>query len=107
MRSASNGSSSPGRQWRGRRWPSGWASSRQVYAYLVLACTLAAIVALRHVIYAPFGYALRAARDSAARATRFGLDVLKLRWIGFTLAGGAAGLAGGSTPSRKARSIPP
>jgi branched-chain amino acid transport system permease protein len=76
-------------------WPSAWAASRQVYFYLVLAATLAAILALRHAIYAPFGYTLRAARDSAVRADAIGVDVRRHRWFAFTLAGAAAGLAGG------------
>uniref|UniRef100_UPI003D6D3A51 hypothetical protein n=1 Tax=Klebsiella pneumoniae TaxID=573 RepID=UPI003D6D3A51 len=37
-------------------WPSAWASSRQVYFYVVAMLALTAIAALRHVIYAPFGY---------------------------------------------------
>jgi branched-chain amino acid transport system permease protein len=76
-------------------WPSPWATSRQVYFYVVAACTLAGIVALRRAIYAPFGVTLRAARDSEARADAIGVDVRTHRWLGFTLAGAAAGLAGG------------
>ncbi len=76
-------------------WPSAWASSRQVYFYVVAVLALLAIAALRHVIYAPFGYTLRAARDSAVRADAIGIDVRTHRWLGFTLAGAAAGLAGG------------
>ncbi|QCI66458.1 ABC transporter permease [Phreatobacter stygius] len=76
-------------------WPSAWASSRQVYFYVVAVLSLVAIAALRHVIYAPFGYTLRAARDSAIRADAIGIDVRTHRWLGFTLAGAAAGLAGG------------
>jgi branched-chain amino acid transport system permease protein len=76
-------------------WPSAWASSRQVYAYVVAAFAITAILALRHVIYAPFGYTLRAARDSAGRAEAIGIDVRTHRWLSFTVAGAAAGLAGG------------
>jgi branched-chain amino acid transport system permease protein len=76
-------------------WPSPWAAERQTYFYLVLGLALAAIIALRNAIYAPFGFSLRAARDSAARAEAIGLDVLVLRWAAFTMAGAAAGLAGG------------
>ena len=45
-------------------WPSPWAAGRTVYYYLALVVTGAAIVLLRQGIYAPFGYTLRAARDS-------------------------------------------
>jgi branched-chain amino acid transport system permease protein len=76
-------------------WPSAWASSRLVYFYLVAAIALAAILLLRRIIYAPFGYTLRAARDSATRADAIGIDVRTHRWLGFTLSGAAAGLAGG------------
>ncbi|WP_372619724.1 ABC transporter permease [Falsiroseomonas sp.] len=76
-------------------WPSAWAASRQVYFYLVATCAIAAILALRHVVYAPFGATLRAARDSEQRADAIGVDVRTHRWLGFTLAGSAAGLAGG------------
>jgi branched-chain amino acid transport system permease protein len=76
-------------------WPSAWASSRTVYYYLVLLVTAAAVLLLRRGVYAPFGYALRGARDSALRADAIGIDVRMHRWIAFTIAGAAAGLAGG------------
>jgi len=76
-------------------WPSRWASSGEAYHYLVAVLAIAGILALRHVIYAPFGATLRAARDSEARADAIGVDVRTHRWLGFTLAGVAAGLAGG------------
>ncbi|MBU8539342.1 ABC transporter permease [Falsiroseomonas tokyonensis] len=76
-------------------WPSAWARSRDVFHYLVAACCILGIAALRHVIYAPFGATLRAARDSEQRADAIGIDVRMHRWLAFTLAGGAAGLAGG------------
>ncbi len=76
-------------------WPAAWAASRSAYHYLVLVVAALGIIALRHVIYAPFGASLRAARDSAARAEAIGIDVRAHRWLGFTIAGAAAGLAGG------------
>jgi branched-chain amino acid transport system permease protein len=76
-------------------WPAPWAASRIAYHYLVLVVAVLGIIALRHVIYAPFGASLRAARDSAARAEAIGINVRAHRWLGFTIAGAAAGLAGG------------
>ena len=76
-------------------WPSRWAASREAYYYLALAVTTAAVVLLRRGIYAPFGYTLRAARDLAVRADAIGIDVRTHRWLAFTIAGAAAGLAGG------------
>jgi branched-chain amino acid transport system permease protein len=76
-------------------WPSAWASSRVVYYYLTLVLATVAIAALWHTIHSPFGYTLRAARDSEVRADAIGIDVRRHRWLAFTLAGGLAGLAGG------------
>jgi branched-chain amino acid transport system permease protein len=76
-------------------WPSRWAAGREVYYYLTLAASVAAILLLRRAIYAPFGYTLRAARDSSVRADASGIDVRTHRWLAFTVAGAAAGLAGG------------
>jgi branched-chain amino acid transport system permease protein len=75
-------------------WPSGWAASREVYFYLTAVLALTAIAALWRIVYAPFGYTLRAARDSALRADAIGIDVRMHRLMAFSLAGGAAGLAG-------------
>ena len=76
-------------------WPSAWAGGAAAYYYLTLALAVLAVVALRRVVFAPFGYALRAARDSPTRADAIGIDVRSVRWLGFGLAGTAAGLAGG------------
>ena len=50
---------------------------------------------LRRMLYAPLGYAIRAARDSPPRAEAIGLDIARLRLAAFTVAGAAAGLSGG------------
>jgi branched-chain amino acid transport system permease protein len=76
-------------------WPSSWAAGRTAYYYLALAVSAAAILVLRQGIYAPFGYTLRAARDSPVRADAIGIDVRTHRWLAFVVAGAAAGLAGG------------
>jgi branched-chain amino acid transport system permease protein len=76
-------------------WPAPWASGRTVYYWLTLAVTALAVAGLRRVIYAPFGYGLRATRDSVLRAEAIGIDVRRQRWLAFVLAGAAAGLAGG------------
>jgi branched-chain amino acid transport system permease protein len=76
-------------------WPSRWAAGREVYYYLTLLVSAAAILLMRRAIYAPFGYTLRAARDSAVRADAIGIDVRGHRWLAFTAAGAAAGLSGG------------
>jgi branched-chain amino acid transport system permease protein len=76
-------------------WPSSWASGRSAYYWLTLAAVAAAVLLIRRVMEAPFGYSLRAARDSELRAEAIGLPIRLHRWWSFTLAGAAAGLAGG------------
>jgi branched-chain amino acid transport system permease protein len=76
-------------------WPSEWAKPKLVYFYLALALAAAGVLALRQIIFSPFGYALRAGRDSPLRAEATGLNVQRLQWAGFTIAAIAAGLAGG------------
>jgi branched-chain amino acid transport system permease protein len=76
-------------------WPSEWAKPKLVYFYLSLALAAAGIMALRHLIFSPFGFALRASRDAPLRAEATGLNVQQLQWAGFTIAAVLAGLAGG------------
>jgi branched-chain amino acid transport system permease protein len=76
-------------------WPSEWAKPKLVFFYLALAVCAAGVLALRYLIYTPFGYAFRAGRDSPLRAEATGLNVQQLQWAGFTVAAVAAGLAGG------------
>jgi branched-chain amino acid transport system permease protein len=76
-------------------WPSEWAKPKIVYYFLSLSLCLASILALRHLIFTPFGFALRAGRDSPLRAEATGLHVQNLQWLGFTIAAIAAGISGG------------
>ncbi|MBI1205905.1 MAG: ABC transporter permease [Azospirillum sp.] len=76
-------------------WPEPWASGRAAYYWLTLVLCAGAMLGLRRLVAAPFGYALRASRDSALRAAAVGLPVDRLRWLAFALAGALAGLAGG------------
>jgi len=46
------------------------------------------------VLFSPFGYVLRAGRDSPLRAEAIGIDVRGFQWAAFVLAGTLAGLAG-------------
>ncbi|MEP6942487.1 MAG: ABC transporter permease [Betaproteobacteria bacterium] len=75
-------------------WPAGWLSSRAAYYGFVLALAGAGIAALAAISRTPFGYALRAARDSPLRAGAIGVDVRRTQWVAFAIAGGFAGLAG-------------
>jgi branched-chain amino acid transport system permease protein len=64
------------------------------YYWLTLAVVASSLVALRRAAVAPFGFSLRAARDSAARAEALGIDVARVRWLAFAAGGTFAGLAG-------------
>ena len=75
-------------------WPAAWLSSKTAYYYLTLVACLGGIALLWRVLYAPFGYAVRAGRDSPLRADAIGIDVRAWHWAAFTFAGLFAGLAG-------------
>ena len=76
-------------------WPDGWAAPKLTYYYLTLALCLGGTLFLRRVIHAPFGYALRAQRDSALRSEAIGIDAFRSRFAAFALAAAMAGIAGG------------
>jgi branched-chain amino acid transport system permease protein len=76
-------------------WPAPWLSSRTGFYLLTLALAGGAIWLLRRAVFSPFGYALRAGRDSPIRAGSIGIDVQRSQWIAFAAAGALAGLAGG------------
>ncbi|MFN4311151.1 MAG: ABC transporter permease [Ferrovibrio sp.] len=76
-------------------WPSEWLKDRTAFYFFALAICAASIVFLWRVVHAPFGYVLRAGRDSTLRADAIGIDVRRFQWFGFILAGTFAGLAGG------------
>jgi branched-chain amino acid transport system permease protein len=75
-------------------WPAQWLTDKQHYYWLTLALVVAAVWLLRRMLHAPFGYAMRAARDSALRADAIGIDIKRVQWLAFMIAGAVAGLAG-------------
>jgi branched-chain amino acid transport system permease protein len=75
-------------------WPAEWLSDKRSYYWLTLVLVGAGILMLRRVLFSPFGYALRAGRDSLLRADAIGIDVKRMQWTAFVIAGTAAGLAG-------------
>ncbi len=75
-------------------WPAPWLADKRAYYYVTLALSVAAVWALWRMLHAPFGYALRAGRDSPLRADAIGIDVKRLQWAAFVVAGLFAGLAG-------------
>lgn len=76
-------------------WPAEWLSGTTTYYYFTLIVGIGGIILLRHIIHAPFGYALRATRDSARQAEATGINVKLVQWAAFATAGAMAGLAGG------------
>ena len=75
-------------------WPSEWLTDKRAYYALTLAMVLGGVFLLRRILHAPFGYAMRAARDSVLRADAIGIDVKRIQWVAFVIAGLFAGLAG-------------
>jgi branched-chain amino acid transport system permease protein len=76
-------------------WPPPWARSDVAFYLLVLTLSATGIWMMRRIIFAPLGYALRAGRDAPLRAEATGIDLLRVRWLAFAIAGSFAGLAGG------------
>jgi branched-chain amino acid transport system permease protein len=76
-------------------WPASWLAPKPAYYLLTFVLCGGAIWCLRRMLFAPFGYALRAGRDSPLRADAIGIDLRRLQWAGFVVAGAFAGLAGG------------
>jgi len=75
-------------------WPASWLASTAAYYYLTLTACAIAIAALWRIVYSPFGYALRAGRDSPLRAGAIGIDVRAHQWAAFVIAGLFAGASG-------------
>lgn len=74
-------------------WPPDWLAGGP-YFYLVLAVVALSVLALRRAVFSPFGYALRASRDSTLRAQASGIAVRRVQWAAFVAAGTFAGVAG-------------
>ena len=77
-------------------WPQAPFDSRPAFYLLTLAIVVAGVLILRRFLFAPFGYAMRAGRDSPLRAEAIGINVKRVQWIGFAIAGTFAGIAGGT-----------
>lgn len=75
-------------------WPEGPFSSTQGFYALALVLCLGGACLLRVIVLSPFGYSLRALRDSPMRAESIGIGRMAQQWFAFVLAGGFAGLAG-------------
>ncbi len=76
-------------------WPQAPFDSRTAFYLLTLGLAVAGVLLLRRFLFAPFGYAMRAGRDSVLRAESIGINVKRVHWIGFAIAGTFGGVAGG------------
>jgi branched-chain amino acid transport system permease protein len=85
-------------------WPP--SASRLAYYLLTVGIVAASLLALRRAALAPFGYALRAARDAPERAEALGIDVRRVRWVAFVTGAAFAGLAGGLQAFQKGAVFP-
>ena len=75
-------------------WPATWLSDKSLYYYLTLFLVVLGVVLMRRILFAPFGYTLRAARDSALRSDAIGINVKRVQWMAFIFAGLFCGVAG-------------
>ena len=75
-------------------WPEKWAASPSHFYWLSLGIAALVVVALRIVVFSPFGFALRATRDSPLRGEAIGIDGKRIQWTAFVIAGTVAGVAG-------------
>ncbi|MGB3271540.1 MAG: ABC transporter permease [Xanthobacteraceae bacterium] len=75
-------------------WPDAWVATPAAFYWLSLAVATLAVGGLRWLTFSPFGYALRAMRDSPLRSESIGIDGKRVQWVAFVVAGTVAGLAG-------------
>jgi branched-chain amino acid transport system permease protein len=75
-------------------WPAAWLTDKTAYYFATLVLVAGGVLALRRVLFSPFGLAMRAGRDSPLRADAIGIDIKQVQWLAFVLAAVAAGLAG-------------
>jgi len=75
-------------------WPERWASSPSHFYWLSLGIAALAVAGLRILVFSPFGFALRAMRDSPLRSEAIGINGKRIQWTAFVIAGTVAGVAG-------------
>jgi branched-chain amino acid transport system permease protein len=75
-------------------WPERWAASPSHFYWLSLAVAALIVAALRMAVFSPFGFALRASRDSPLRGEAIGIDGKRIQWTAFVIAGTVAGIGG-------------
>ena len=76
-------------------WPSVPFDRLSLFFLLTLVLVVAGVLLLRRILFAPFGYAMRAGRNSPLRAEAIGIHVKRVHWLAFAVAGTVCGVAGG------------
>jgi branched-chain amino acid transport system permease protein len=75
-------------------WPAALVATPARFYWLALAITALSVVVMRVLVFSPFGYALRATRDSGLRSEAIGINNKRIQWTAFVIAGTFAALAG-------------
>lgn len=75
-------------------WPTGFAAQPAGFYWLTLGLAALVIGVSRVIMFSPFGYGLRGARDEARRAASIGVNPGLMRWCAFAIAGTGAAVAG-------------
>lgn len=75
-------------------WPEKWAARPSHFYWLALGVAAVVTIALRIAVFSPFGYALRATRDSVLRSEAVGINAKRIQWTAFVIAGTTAGIGG-------------
>src|SRR5215831_18453478 len=75
-------------------WPEKWAASPSHFYWLSLGIAALVVAGLRIITFSPFGFALRATRDSPLRSEAIGIDGKRIQWTAFVIAGTVAGISG-------------
>jgi branched-chain amino acid transport system permease protein len=75
-------------------WPEKWAGSPSHFYWLALGVAALVVGLLRVIVFSPFGFALRAMRDSPLRSEAIGINGKRIQWTAFVIAGTTAGIGG-------------
>jgi branched-chain amino acid transport system permease protein len=75
-------------------WPAEWLGEPVHYFYFALVLCVGGVLLMRKIVFSPFGYAMRAGRDSPLRSDAIGINVKRVQWVAFVVAGLFCGIAG-------------
>lgn len=75
-------------------WPEGILDDPRNFYYFSLVVVIATVLIIRHLLFTPFGYSMRATRDAPMRAQALGIKVKRVQWQAFVVSGFFAGIAG-------------